>query len=116
MNDKTDKLISHHLEAFKNGDIDELMLDYTATSVLITPQRILSNFNEITALFSKFLTDVLPPGCDFELSKKIINGNIAYLIWAAESDNYRIPFGTDTYILKDGKIDTQTVAMVLEQK
>lgn len=116
MQDQTDFIIGHHLEALKNGDINELMLDYTASSVLITPQRILSNFNEITALFSKFMTDVLPPGCDFELSKKIINGNIAYLIWTAESDNYRIPFGTDTFIIGDGKIDTQTVAMVLEQK
>lgn len=116
MSDQTELIINHHIEAFSNGDLDELMMDYTDSSVLITPQRTLRNFNEICALFNKFITDVIPPGCEFELSKKIINGDIAYLIWNAESENYRIPFGTDTFIIKNGKIDTQTVAMVLEQK
>ena len=116
MSTKTEAVIDHHLEAFRSCDIDELMLDYTDNSVLITPERTLNNLNEICALFNKFITDVMPPGCDFELSKKIINGDIAYLIWSAESDNYKIPFGTDTFVIKDGKIATQTVAMVLELK
>ncbi len=116
MSAKTKAVIDHHLEAFGDGNIDELMLDYTESSILITPERTLSNLNEITALFSKFITDVVPPGCDFELSKKIINDDIAYLIWSAESENYRIPFGTDTFVIKDDKIITQTVALVLEQK
>ena len=116
MSTTTEAVIDHHLQAFGDGDIDELMLDYTDSSILITPERTLNNLNEICALFNKFITDVVPPGCDFELSKKIINGDIAYLIWSAESDNFRIPFGTDTFIIKDGKIATQTVAMVLELK
>ena len=116
MSTETEAVIDHHLEAFSSGDIDELMLDYTDNSVLITPERTLNNLNEICALFNKFITDVMPPGCDFELSKKIISGDIAYLIWSAESDNYKIPFGTDTFVIKDGKIATQTVAMVLELK
>jgi hypothetical protein len=116
MSAKTEAVIDHHLEAFGSGDIDELMLDYTDNSILITPERTLNNLNEICALFNKFITDVIPPGCDFELSKKIIKGDIAYLIWSAESDNYRIPFGTDTFVINDGKIATQTVAMVLELK
>ena len=116
MSTETEAVIDHHLQAFGDGDIDELMLDYTDSSILITPERTLNNLNEICALFNKFITDVVPPGCDFELSKKIINGDIAYLIWSAESDNFRIPFGTDTFIIKDGKIATQTVAMVLELK
>ncbi len=116
MSAKTEAVIDHHLEAFGQGDTDELILDYTDKSILITPERILSNINEIFALFHKFVTDVVPPGCDFELSKKIINGDIAYLIWSAESENYRIPFGTDTFLIKDDKIATQTVALVLESK
>jgi len=116
MSTTTEAVIDHHLEAFGNGDIDDLMVDYSDNSILITPGRTLNNLNEIYALFNKFITDVIMPGSDFELSKKIINGDIAYLIWSAESDNYRIPFGTDTFVIKDGKIATQTVALVLEQK
>lgn len=116
MSSETQKIIDHHLEAFEQGDVDGLMLDYTESSTLITPERILTNLNEITALFNKFLADVVPPGCDFELYKKIINDDIAYLIWSAESENYKIPFGTDTFVIKDGKISTQTVALVLESK
>ncbi|NIT14523.1 MAG: nuclear transport factor 2 family protein [Candidatus Dadabacteria bacterium] len=116
MSSDTVSVIDHHLEAFGAGDTDELITDYTDKSILITPERILSNINEIFALFNKFLTDVVPPGCDFELSKKIINGDIAYLIWSAESENYRIPFATDTFLIRNDKIATHTVAMVLESK
>lgn len=116
MSDITEAVINHHLHAFREGDIDGLMSDYTEGSILITPQRTLRNLNEICALFNKFIIDVVPPACDFELSQKIIDGNIGYLIWSAESDNYRVPFGTDTFIINDGKIVTQTVAMVLEAK
>ena len=48
----------------------KLMLDYTNSSILITPERTLRNYNEILALLNKFITDVVPPGCDFEVSKK----------------------------------------------
>lgn len=116
MSDTTEYVIDHHLEAFGAGDINELMLDYRSDSILITPERTLKDINEITALFNKLIVDVIPPGSDFELSKKIINGDVAYIIWSAESANYRIPFGTDTFIVKDAKIDTQTVALVLEKK
>ncbi|NIV43151.1 MAG: hypothetical protein GWN11_03590, partial [Candidatus Dadabacteria bacterium] len=100
MSSETLKVVDHHLEAFGKGDIDEILIDYDDSSILITPERILNDLNEITALFNTFITNVIPPGCDFEVSKKIINGDIAYLIWSAESDNYRIPFGTDTFIIK----------------
>lgn len=98
------------------GDADEIILDYTESSIVITPERTLKNLNEIYVLFSKFLTEVTPPYCDFVLSKKIIKDDVAYLIWSAESDDYKIPFATDTFLIKDDKIATQTIAMILESK
>ena len=41
---------------------------------------------------------------------------MAYTIWTAESPFYSIPYGTDTFIVRNGKIVQQTFAGILNQK
>ncbi len=43
--------------------------------------------------------------------------NIAYLVWHAESDGYKVPFASDTFVFdEDDKIRVQTIAFVLQEK
>jgi len=43
----------------------------------------------------------------FKITKMEIDGDVAYLTWEA---NPWFPFGTDTFVIKDGKINYQTFA------
>jgi hypothetical protein len=59
---------------------------------------------------------MIPLGSTFELVEKVVVGNIAYFIWNVETDGYKIPFSSNTFIFEDGKIKVQTVAFRLEEK
>jgi len=109
--------LDHHLYSFGEGDVEALLEDYTNESTIIIPNTIIRGLDEIRDLFTNLVTEVLPPGCDFHLHEKVVDENIGYLIWHAESDGYKIPFASDTFVFdENGKIEVQTMAFVLQEK
>ena len=50
------------------------------------------------------------PGASFEMLREEVEGEVAYLVWKAETADHRYELGTDTYIVRNGKIVTQTFA------
>ena len=93
------------------------MEDYTEDSVLITPDGALTGRAEIQPLFEQFFANILPPGStDLELKQQIIRDDVAYILWSASSGTHNIPLGTDTFVIRDGKIVTQTFAGQIEEK
>ncbi|HEY7534641.1 MAG TPA: nuclear transport factor 2 family protein [Thermodesulfobacteriota bacterium] len=112
----SESIVDHHLGAFGARDVNAILEDYTEGSVLIIPNSIIKGLKNIRGFFVNFTQNILPQGSKFELVEKVAIDNIAYLIWKAESDSYKIPFGTDTFIFEDGKIKVQTVALILEEK
>lgn len=111
-----DEIVDHHLKAFDDGDVDEIMKDYDPTSVLITPQGIARGPAEIRPLFEQFLSEYLPPGSRFEVDVRHVTGEIAYIVWRAESEKVRFDLGTDTFVVRGGKIVAQTTAAAGEPK
>jgi hypothetical protein len=64
---------------------------------------------EIHAFFVDFLAG-LPEGAldRFELRSRQVEGSIGYITWSVGSE---IPLGTDTFVVDNGKIVSQTFAM-----
>ena len=115
--EQTEKLLTHHLQAFGEGNVDAVMEDYREDSVLITPDGALNGLAEIRPLFENFLSNVLPPGStDFVMKQQVIQGEIAYILWSASSSTHNIPMATDTFVIRDGKIVAQTFAGQIEEK
>ena len=109
--------LDHHLYSFGVGDIEAILEDYTEESVIIIPNTVIRGLNEIRDFFTNLVTEVLPPGCNFHLHDKVIEDNIAYLVWHAESDGYKVPFASDTFVFdEDDKIQVHTIAFVLQEK
>ena len=109
--EQTAAILTHHLEAFGAGDVDRLLSDYTEDSVIITPDGVLRGLDQLRPLFEHFVTEIAPPGeYEIELTQQVIDGETAYITWKLESAGYSIPFGTDTFVIRDGKIMTQTFA------
>ena len=65
---------------------------------------------QISAARSAVVTEIIPPGSDFQMSKQAVEGEVAYIVWSASSPKYDVPLGTDTFIVRDGKIMFQTFA------
>jgi len=106
----TEEVLDHHLLAFDDGDVDEILKDYDEASVLITPLEVARGTAAIRKLFETFLTEVLPPGSRFEVGYRHVVDETAFIVWQAESEKYVFDMGTDTFVVRDGKIAVQTTA------
>jgi len=108
----TDAVVRHHLQAFLEQDgVDAIVKDYDDSAQFHTEAKIFHGKHEIKGFFTAFL-DGLPAGAigRFELKTLQVEGSIGYITWRVGSE---ILLGTDTFVVHDGKIVSQTFAMVV---
>ena len=115
--EQTEKTLLHHWQAFGAGDIEAIMADYAEDAVLITRDGVVKGQAQIQSLFVQMFTNMFPPDeTSLNLSKQVVEGEIAYILWSGSSPYYNIPFATDTFVIRDRKIVAQTFAAQLEGK
>jgi len=112
--EQTGKILLHHWQAFGGGDVEAIMADDAA---LITPEGTLKGLAQIRSLFANIFANMFPAGkTSLNLTKQVVEGEIAYIRWSGHSPFYNAPFATDTFVIRDGKIVAQTFAAQLEAK
>ncbi len=104
---QTEATLAHHLQALGQG-IDAILSDYTEDSILFTAHGPVRGLSELRSFFEAF-TGNMPPGMmeAFQMVRQDIDGEIAYILWKAEPF---APLGTDTFVVRNGKIMVQTFA------
>lgn len=113
----TGQVLKHHLQALGGGRLDDVLEDYVEDSVLITPDGAIKGLRGIRAAFEGFLSGLFKPGTyDLALDARHVNGDVAYITWHAKCASADIVLGTDTFIVKDGKILVQTFAAKVEPR
>ena len=106
--DDTKAMMDHHSEALAaevmdDAALDELLSDYHEDAVFISNLGgIVRGHDAIRAIFSS--AGAMP---GFERTSLHVDGDVGYVAWKADG----IPFGTDTFVMRDGKIAVQTVAL-----
>lgn len=105
----TSAILTHHLTAFGNNDLEEIMKDYTEESEVLTPEGPLYGLAAIRKFFEAFFI-AIPTGSDFEMKQLITTGSVGYIAWESESTVIKIPMGTDTFFMEGDKIRFHTVA------
>jgi ketosteroid isomerase-like protein len=106
----TEDVFGHHLSCFQRGDLSGLMEDYDSQAKFFTPNGILRGSTAIREFFSTLLEEFGKPGLSFEKLREDIEGDTVYLVWKADTADNRYEFATDTFVLQNGKIVTQTFA------
>lgn len=112
----TEEVLQHHLDTFGAGDVDGIMSDYAEDAVVIVPTGVLKGHDEIRPLFESLAAEFGKPGMSFEMVDQKVEGDIAYIIWTAETADNVYDFATDTFFIQDGKIQKQTFAGKIEPK
>jgi hypothetical protein len=104
--------IIHHLDAFLENNLEELLTDYTPHSVIVTQQKKYSGLIEIKDFFNHAF--LLFPAEDTKITVDTLTqvDNLVFIIWHGKTKDFVIPFSTATYVLKDGKIMYHTIARV----
>jgi hypothetical protein len=83
----------------------EVMADYSSTSVIVTQSGELRGKESIQGLFTALFAEFAKPGASFNLQKFVVEDNIGYIVWDAETADNVYELGTDTFLIKIGKIE-----------
>jgi len=109
------KTIVRHLSNFlQDNDLEAVVSDYTDESILITQAATYTGTEEIRIFFDGLIMHFPKQQSSFELDKFVVNDELAYIVWHANTPSLDVPYGTDTFIIKDGKIYQQTFAAQLK--
>ena len=106
----TEAVVGHHLQCFGAGDLEGILADYTADSVLCTPTGVLRGPQGMTPFFQATFAEFAKPGMSFTMQRQTFEGEVAHIIWNAETAGNVYELGTDTFVVRDSKIVAQTYA------
>jgi ketosteroid isomerase-like protein len=104
----TKDILDHHLKCFGAGDLEGILSDYAPEAVLFTPDGPLRGINAIKPLFEAMIAEFGKPGARFSMKQQFVEGNHAYILWSAETAANVYELGTDTFVVRDGKIVAQS--------
>lgn len=108
--DDTEAVVRHHLQAFlEQQGLDAILADYADDACFLSEGRAYCGKSAIREFFDGFIA-ALPPRAigEFALRSLRVQGDVAYITWSAGPD---LPLGTDTFVVRQGRIVSQTFAM-----
>jgi len=108
--DSTKDVLDHHIRYFGEGDLEGILSDYTPGAVLFTPDGPLKGADSIRPFFQAMLAEFGTPGTVFNMKHRSVEGDYAYVLWTAETADNVYELGTDTLVVRDGKIVAQSFA------
>jgi ketosteroid isomerase-like protein len=106
----TKDVLDHHLKCFGEGDLKGILSDYAPGAVLFTPDGLLRGADAIRPLFQAMFAEFGKPGATFSMKQQSVEGDYAYILWTAETADNVYEVGTDTFVVRDGKIVAQSFA------
>lgn len=109
--DDTETVVRHHLQAFvEQQGLDAILTDYADDACFLSEGRAYCGKAAIRAFFEGFVA-ALPPQAigQFTLRSLRVQGEVAHITWSAGAG---LPLGTDTFVVRQGRIVAQTFAMV----
>lgn len=112
----TEDVLDHHLDAFANQELEEITVDYTEDSTVVTNLGVFRGLAEIEELFADLFDEFSQEGATIEVDDTIVENEFAYLLWNAETPDNVYEFCTDTFYIPDETIEFQTFAGKVEPK
>lgn len=106
----TETVVRRHLQAFLDQQgIAAIVNDYADDACFVTEERTYRGKPAIGSFFEAFIA-ALPPKAISRFSLRCLRaeGDMAYITWSAGTE---LPLGTDTFVVRDGRIVSQTFAM-----
>ena len=107
----TDTILDHHLSAFTQQNLSEIMVDYTDESIVVTNIGTFGKVSGIERLFDDLFADLYRDGTTIDVTQRIVKREFAYIVWNAETPENVYEFAANTYYIPEDTIDFQTVAV-----
>jgi ketosteroid isomerase-like protein len=112
----TEDVIDNHLKCFGARDLEGILSDYAPDAVLFTPEGLLRGVDAIKSLFVAMLAEFGKPGAAFSLKHLCVDGDHAFILWTAETADNVYELGTDTFVVRNGRIAVQSFAGTIKPR
>ncbi len=109
-NKHADAILTHHLKAFGENNLKEIIADYSKDATIFTMSREIRGLTVIEDFFID-LFGLIPKGSPFEMKKSIVKNNLAYIVWESKNEAKETYFGSDTFVFEGNKIKYHTLIM-----
>jgi ketosteroid isomerase-like protein len=96
---------------FGANDLEGIMEDYADDAILISGDGVLRGTDEIRGMYSDLLPEFDHESVEFELDEQIVEDEYAFIIWHAKTPENVYEFASDTFVVRDGEIVAQTLAV-----
>jgi ketosteroid isomerase-like protein len=106
----TKDVLDHHIKCFGEGDLAGILSDYAPDAILFTSDGPLRGADAMSPFFQAMLAEFGKPGTAFSMMHRSVEGDYAYVLWTAETADNVYELGTDTLVVRDGKIVAQSFA------
>jgi ketosteroid isomerase-like protein len=103
----TEQVYEHHMKALLGGDFVALMADYADDAVLLTMDGANVGKSAIQGFFVNALSAM--PNSKLSSTGHSVHGDYVLTTWVGDSDVATVPYGVDTFVIRDDKIRLQTV-------
>ena|GEM_PF-2627843 len=107
----TQEVWRHHINAWNDKNVAAITSDYTDSSILILNNQVFHGKAAIAHVFSQ-LFQIFSTG-ENKVDPPTINGRTIYITWHYAPKNENTFFGSDSFIVENGKIQVQTIASEL---
>lgn len=106
----TEAVVRGHLQAFlEQKGIGAILDDYDEEACFLSEEKTYRGKREIQVFFEQFMAALPPQAINrFALRSLRVEGDVAFIAWSVGPE---LPLGTDTFIVRAGKIVSQTFAM-----
>jgi hypothetical protein len=104
--------LDDHLITSLNGSVeDDLARNYAQEVVVVSNWRVNRGHDGVREM-ARLLRSQLP-GCTFAYKARLIEDGIGLLEWTAQSPRGSVSDGVDSYVVRDGLIQAQTIHYTL---
>jgi hypothetical protein len=111
----TREVLDDHLALRLSGDLEtDIQRNYAPDVVLISLTGVRRGHQGVRDQAAELL-DVMRGG-EYRYRKVLVADDYGYLEWDAESDKGRISKGSDSYVVRDGRLVAQTVHYYVERE
>ena len=83
---------------------------------MFTPDGPLNGIDEIRPFYQALLAEFGQPGTTFDMKHRSVASDFSYVVWTAETADNVYEMGTDTQVVRDGKIVAQSFAAKITPK
>ncbi len=107
----TEDVWNHHIHAWEARSVDDIVSDYSDSSTLVLNNRIFKGRKQIAQVFTR-LFEIFDNGTN-KIDTPTVFDRFVYITWNFTPSGKQEFFGTDTFVIEDGKIVLQTIASKL---